>query len=92
MRKPTICLGENKDADSFAVTAPLISLLDQGRPSSAFEKWPGHETSKTFYECRRHRGEHSTRGDIPPLVSVCVWGGGGGSGDLSEKMVYFLIL
>ena len=22
-------------------------------PSSAFEKWSGHEISKTFYECRR---------------------------------------
>ena len=78
MRKPTICLVENKDADSFAVTAPRISLLDQGRRRLL------KETSKTFYECRRHMGEHK-RGHsfsrkcvwgVCVCGCVCVWGGG----------------
>ena len=33
--------------------------------SSAFEKWSGHETSKTFYEWRRHKGGEHERGHSP---------------------------
>ena len=48
-------------------------------PSSAFEKWSGHETLNTFYECRRHELGEST---IPPLVR-------GVRGISPEKILYF---
>ena len=51
-------------------------------PSSAFEKWSGHEISKTFYECRRHELGESTRGGIPPLVI-------GVRGISPEKILYY---
>ena len=58
-----------------------ISAKTSG-PSSAFEKWSGHETSNTFYECRRHELGESTRGGIPPLVR-------GFRGISPEKIFYF---
>ena len=52
-------------------------------PSSAFEKWSGHETLKKFYECRRHKLGASTRGGgIPPLVR-------GVRGIIPKKILYF---
>ena len=64
----------------------LIFGNDQGvhlsGPSPAFEKWSGHEISKTFYECRRHELGESTRGGNPPLVS-------GVRGISPEKILYF---
>ena len=50
-------------------------------PSSAFEKWSGHEISETFYECRRHELGESTRGGI----QACK----GGSGDLPRENFIF---
>ena len=58
-----------------------VLLLTTG-PSSAFEKWSGHEIPKTFYECRRHELGESTRGGIPPLVR-------GVRGISPEKILYF---
>ena len=50
-------------------------------PSSAFEKWSGPETSKTFYECRRHELRESTRENTPSR--------NGGSGDLPRENFIF---
>ena len=36
--------------------------IGEAGPSSAFEKWSGHEISMTFYECRRHEMGESTGG------------------------------
>ena len=70
-------------------------------PSSAFEKWFGHETSQTFYECRRQELVESTRGGMPPLVlstNSCLRRGGVEgthprknytSGRPPEKKLYF---
>ena len=52
-------------------------------PSSAFEKWSGHETSKTFHECRRHEWGASTSGGHPPSRN-------GGSGDRPRDNFIFL--
>ena len=54
-------------------TVPQLRKVWLPGPSSAFEKWSGHEIPKTFDECRRHElGEStrggSTRGGTPPLV------------------------
>ena len=51
-------------------------------PSSALEKWSGHEIPKTFDECRRHELGESTRGGTPPLVR-------GVRGISPEKISYF---
>ena len=50
-------------------------------PSSAFEKWSGHEISKTFYECRRRVGGEHERGHSPSRK--------GGSGDLPRENFIF---
>ena len=59
----------------------MISFVFSG-PSSAFEKWSGHETSNTLYECRMHELGESTKGGIHPLVR-------GVRGISPEKILYF---
>ena len=66
---------------SVNVKRSQFSFLFAG-PSSAFEKWSGHEISKTFNEWRRHELGESTRGGIPPLVR-------GVRGISPEKILYF---
>ena len=51
-------------------------------PSSAFEKWSGHEISKISDECRRHELGESTRGGCSPSRK-------GGSGDLPRENLIF---
>ena len=61
-------LNQRAPIRSSLVLLPTLEILDSIWPSSAFEKWSGHDTSKTLYECRRHELGESTRGVIPPLV------------------------
>ena len=60
----------------------LIFINLKSGPSSAFEKWSGHEISKTFNECQRHElGESTKRGHSPSCK--------GGSGDLPRENFIF---
>ena len=51
-------------------------------PSSAFEKWPGHERSKTFTSAEGTSRGRAREGALPPLVR-------GVRGISPEKILYF---
>ena len=53
-------------------------------PSLAFEKWSGHERSKTFASAEGTSRERAREGAFPPLVR-----GPGVRGISPEKILYF---
>ena len=63
------------------LTETLFSDSKAG-PSSAFEKWSGHERSKTFSSAEGRSRGRAREGALPPLVR-------GFRGISPEKILYF---